>query len=363
MESVQKTNTPQEIGMAIMSGIDSLPHAYVLFERTGRLKYGNPAFHRLFSDVTVGADVFALLRDKLGIDDFSRTYSDEGIESLCIGFLRPDEEPPKTFSVRGAPTVFRGERLFQCIISQIKPKSALQIGIREIGMKDKVRLARLVGAITMEMDMEETGQHLLRTSRHLFRLGETMKASGAYNFSEEEIDAASTCSILHDVGKMSIPSSILHRPERLTEIEWNIIKNHVVAGLTLAKSLKMPKVATDIIAYHHCRWDGVQDRWDEKNQKRDSIRGGYPFCASRDDIPIWARAFAYVDIFDALVTPRSYKPAWRVHEAVDYIRDRLVGTHLDPRIFPSFLLSLDEKADCPGNISLLQALSGYHRTA
>lgn len=362
MKPSQKAYATQEIGMAIMSGIDSLPHAYVLFDRTGRLKYGNPAFNRMFSDTAEGTDVLSLLRDKLGIDDFSCTYSDEEIESLCIGFLHQDDEHPKAYSVRGAPTLFRGERLYQCIISQIKPQSALQIGIREIGMKDKVRLAKLVGAITMEMDMEETGQHLLRTSRHLFRLGAAMNASGAYSFSEEEIDAASTCSILHDVGKMSIPRNILHRQERLTEIEWNIIKNHVVAGMTLAESLKMPKFATDIIAYHHCRWDGVQDRWDALLQKRDPVRGGYPFCASRNCIPIWARAFAYVDIFDALVTPRSYKPAWSVPEAVDYIRGKLVGTHLDPRIFPSFLLSLDENADWPGTISLLQALSGYHRT-
>jgi putative nucleotidyltransferase with HDIG domain len=330
--------------MAIMSGIDSLPHAYVLIDRTGRLKYGNPAFHSLFSDIANGADIFALLRDKLNIDDFSRTQSDAGIETLCVGFLQQDDEAPKTFSVRSAPAVFRGEPLFQCIISQIRPQSALQIGIREIGMQNKVRLAQLVGAITMEMDMEETGQHLLRTSRHLFRLGMVMNASGAYNFSEEEIDAASTCSILHDVGKMSIPSNILHSPERLNESDWIIIKSHVVAGLTLAETLNMPKMATDIIAYHHCRWDGVQDRWNEKLQRRDHVRGGYPFCARRDDIPIWARAFAFVDIFDALVTPRSYKTAWSVPAAVNYISGRLVGTQLDPGIFPSFLQSLEENA-------------------
>lgn len=358
MKPSHSTYAPKELGRAILSGINSLPHAYVLFDRTGRLKYGNPAFHRLFNDVNVNVDVLALLRDKLGVDDFSRTYSDDGIESLCIGFLGQEDEPPKTFSVRGAQTIFRGELLYQCTISQVRPQAALQIGIREIGLKDKIRLAHLVGAITMEMDMEETGQHLLRTSRHLFQLGMIMKASGFFNFSEEEIDTASACSILHDVGKMSIPTSILHRAERLTEIEWNIIKNHVVAGLTLAESLQMPKPAIEIIAYHHCRWDGVQDSWDATLQKRNSCRGGYPFCASRDDIPIWARAFAYVDIFDALVTPRSYKPAWNVPEAVEYIRDKLVGTHLDPRIFPSFLLSLDENADWAGSISLLQALSG-----
>lgn len=341
MESQISHISRDDIGKAILSGIDNLPHPYVLFDHTGRLMYGNRPFFHMFGDVAEDANVFSLLRDKLGIDDFSHTYSDTGIESLCIGFLQQDSGPPKTFHVMGERIATGGDVLYQCVISQIRPLVALQIGIREIGMQDKVRLAQFVGSIAVEMDPEETGQHLLRTSRHLGRLCGAMKESGAYDLSEMEIDAASTCSILHDVGKMSIPGGILHKPERLTEFEWGIIKNHVVAGLALAETLKLPNMATDVIAYHHCRWDGVRDRWDGVRQVRDPVRGGYPFCAKGADIPILARAFAYVDIFDALITPRSYKPAWSVWDAAAYIRDNLVGTHLDPGIHPAFLHTLE----------------------
>ncbi|MBF0513985.1 MAG: HD domain-containing protein [Desulfovibrionaceae bacterium] len=331
----------KEAGMALLSGVDCLPHPYALFDHKGRLKYGNPPFHHMFGDVARDADVFTLLRDTLGIDDFSHTYSDEGIESLCIGFLQQDGGPPKTFRVLGARVAIGEDELFQCIISQIRPQVALQIGIRDIEVQDKVRLAQFVGSIAVEMDPQETGQHLLRTSRRLGRLCRAMKASGEYELSEMDIEAACACCILHDVGKMSLPGGILHKPSRLTELEWSIIKNHVVLGLTLAETLKLPKMAADIIAYHHCRWDGVQDRWDPEHQMRDPERGGYPFSAKGEDIPLWARAFAYVDIFDALVTPRSYKPAWNIWEAAGYIRDNLAGTHLDPGICPSFLQSLD----------------------
>jgi len=341
MAPLHATYSRKEVGMALLSGVDCLPHPYVLFDHKGRLRYGNPPFYHMFGDVADGANVFSLLRDKLGIDDFTHTYSDEGIESLCIGFLQQDDGPPKTFRIMGARMEDGGEVLFQCIISQIRPLVALQIGIRDIEVQDKVRLAQFVGSLAVEMDPEETGQHLLRTSRHLDRLCSIMKASGDYDLSEMDIDAASACSILHDVGKMSIPGGILHKPSRLTELEWSIIKNHVVSGLTLAETLKLPKMATEIIAYHHCRWDGVQDRWDSAHQMRDPERGGYPFSAKGEGIPIWARAFAYVDIFDALVTPRSYKPAWNVWEVAAHIRDNLVGTHLDPGIYPSFLQSLD----------------------
>lgn len=330
-----------EVGMAILSGIDALPHPYVLFDDRGRLQYSNPRFVQVFGEWDGETDIFTLLRDKLGIDDFFRSLADKEGESLCIGFLKQNDGPPKTFRLLGAQVTDGRRALFQCLFSKVKPLVALQLGISGIEMRDKVRLAEFIGSIAVEMDPEETGQHLIRTSQMLDRLCRTMKASGACNLPEADIQAASTYSILHDVGKMRIPAELLHKPERLSEFEWSIIKSHVVSGLTIAETLKLPKIATDIIAYHHCRWDGVQDRWDETLRARDPERGGYPFSAKRTDIPILARAFAYVDVFDALVTPRSYKPAWSAWEAAAHIRDTLVGTHLDPEIYPSFLQSLD----------------------
>lgn len=344
MKSLKEIVSRIDVGRAILSGIESLPHPYVLFDHRGRLRYGNPPFFRMFGEAAREADIYALLRDQLGIDEFSRTYVGEEMESLCIGFLHQEDGPPLTYDVRGSKTQDGEEALFQCIITPVRPAVALQIGIRDLGMKDTVKLAQFVGSIAVEMDPEETGQHLLRTSRRLDRLGRAMRASGAFDLTDAEIDEASACSVLHDVGKMSLPPGILHKAEQLTEIDWSIIKSHVVAGLTLADTLKLPRAAVDIIAYHHCRWDGVPDRWDGAQQRRDPVRGGYPFCAQGPAIPVWARAFAYVDIYDALVTPRSYKPAWDASEAVSYIRDTLVGSQLDPGIFPAFLQTVGEAA-------------------
>ncbi|MHC1753746.1 HD domain-containing phosphohydrolase [Humidesulfovibrio sp.] len=341
MESRTHSIFQAEVGMAILSGIDALPHPYVLFDDRGRLQYSNPRFAQVFGEEAGKTNFFTLLRDKLGIDDFSRSFSDSEGESLCIGFLKQQGGPPKTFRLLGAQVTNGRRALFQCILSQVKPLVALQFGISGIEMRDKVSLAEFVGSIAVEMDPDETGQHLIRTSQMLDRLCRTMKASGVCNLPEADIEAASMYSILHDVGKMRIPAELLHKPEKLSEFEWGIIKSHVVSGLTIAETMKLPKIATDLIAYHHCRWDGVRDRWDEALQARDPERGGYPFSAKGVDIPILARAFAYVDVFDALVTPRSYKPAWSAWEATAHIRDTLVGTHLDPGIFPSFHQSLD----------------------
>ncbi len=217
---------------------------------------------------------------------------------------------------------------------------ALQLGVCEYEFQDVEKLAKFIGAIAVEVDPQETGAHLVRTSRHLGCLCVAMRNEGIFDASDKDIRMAVACSIMHDVGKMYVSPQILHKTDRLTEMEWGVIKGHVTAGLGIADTLKLPKTATDLIAYHHCRWDWLQDRWDDALQARDPARGGYPFCARGDDIPIWARAFAYVDIFDALITHRSYKPAWSIREAVDYMRDNLVGTHLDPGFYRAFIKSL-----------------------
>jgi hypothetical protein len=348
METAYAMDARCEIGAAIMLGLDGLAHPYVLFDVAGRLRYANAAFHQLFGGRMGQADIFALLREHLGIDDFSNSYSDGDIEALCIGVMQHEDGSTSIYRVLGSQMECDGETLFQCVIAQIRPLVALQIGIRDFGVGDWRRLAKFVGQIAVEVDPEETGEHLVRTSRHMRLMCLAMKEDMLDCFSEEEIESAATYSILHDVGKMHIPSRVLHKMETLNEFEWNIIKGHVAAGLAVAESLSLPNVAADIIAFHHCRWDGLPDRWDAQRQRRDDVRGGYPFSAKGADIPLFARAFAYADIFDALTSPRSYKSGWAPEEAVAFMRDKLCGAHLDPAIYPSFLKSLEGVERCNG---------------
>lgn len=134
-------------------------------------------------------------------------------------------------------------------------------------------------------------------------------------------------SMLHDVGKVVIPHQVLKKPGRLTEAEFNIIKTHCSAGEHLLNTalMDLTKLAGEIALHHHQKWDGT----------------GYTGSPSKpilsgEAIPIAARITAVADVFDALVSPRCYKPAWPWQEAKDLIIHD-AGTHFDPEIVKAFL--------------------------
>ncbi|MFW6234134.1 MAG: HD-GYP domain-containing protein, partial [Spirochaetota bacterium] len=128
---------------------------------------------------------------------------------------------------------------------------------------------------------------------------------------------------LHDIGKISVPDSILLKPASLSPEEWAIMKSHSVVGYDFAKQLGfLPKSSLDVVRFHHERWDGT----------------GYPDGLSGDSIPLGARIFAVADVFDALMSARPYKKAWSLAEAREEIL-RHAGTHFDTEIVQAFLQS------------------------
>ena len=131
--------------------------------------------------------------------------------------------------------------------------------------------------------------------------------------------------ILHDIGKIYIRESILHKPGKLTSEEWDEMKLHTVIGAELLSSIPYLTGAIPVIRSHHERWDGQ----------------GYPDHLVQDSIPTAARIVAVVDCFDAMTTDRVYHAASTVQEAIDEIR-RGSGNRYDPVIVDAFL-SLQEK--------------------
>ncbi|MCL2058476.1 MAG: response regulator [Oscillospiraceae bacterium] len=136
---------------------------------------------------------------------------------------------------------------------------------------------------------------------------------------------------LHDVGKISIPDSILLKPGPLTREEFEIIKTHAAIGSEIVKTMldeddtQYLKYCYDICRYHHERWDS----------------GGYPDGLAAEDIPLSARILAIVDVYDALVSSRTYKPAYSHDKAMDIIANG-AGTQFDP-ILVKALLEMHEK--------------------
>lgn len=126
--------------------------------------------------------------------------------------------------------------------------------------------------------------------------------------------------LLHDIGKMGIPDSILHKPDQLTAKEWEIMHQHTNYAYQMLTPIKYLKPALDIPRYHHEKWDG----------------SGYPDGLKGEQIPIAARIFAVVDVWDALTSDRSYREAWSREKAIEYIRTES-GKHFDPKVVEMFL--------------------------
>jgi HD-GYP domain-containing protein (c-di-GMP phosphodiesterase class II) len=131
---------------------------------------------------------------------------------------------------------------------------------------------------------------------------------------------------LHDIGKMGIPDSILLKPGPLTADEWDIMRRHPQYAYDLLSPIQYLHPALDIPYCHHERWDGA----------------GYPRRLKGEEIPLAARIFSVVDVWDALRHDRPYRPAWGEEKAVDYLRGE-VGISFDPKVVEAFLELVGEK--------------------
>jgi HD-GYP domain-containing protein (c-di-GMP phosphodiesterase class II) len=148
----------------------------------------------------------------------------------------------------------------------------------------------------------------------------TLRIAREMEVKDEDLVHMRRGALLHDIGKMGIPDNILLKPGPLTEEEWKIMKNHPVYAYEMLSPISYLRFALEIPLCHHEKWDGT----------------GYPKKLKGHEIPIAARIFAVVDVWDALRSDRPYRPAWSKEKVLEHIRS-LSGTHFDPEIVKSFL--------------------------
>ena len=148
----------------------------------------------------------------------------------------------------------------------------------------------------------------------------TMRIAKEMGFSDEEMIHIRRGTLLHDIGKMGIPDSILFKPGALNEDEWQIMRSHPVMAYRLLMEIPFLQSAIDIPYCHHERWDG----------------SGYPQGLLGENIPLSARIFAVVDVWDALMSDRPYRPAWTRERTLAYIREQS-GRQFDPKVVEVFL--------------------------
>ncbi len=175
-----------------------------------------------------------------------------------------------------------------------------------------------VGAL--ELRDNETKEHTQRVTTMTVELAHKLGISDAH------LTHVRRGALLHDIGKIAIPDSILLKPGALTPEEWRIMRKHPQYAHDLLNSIPFLQPAIDIPYYHHEKWDG----------------SGYPHKLQGKQIPLAARIFALVDVWDALRFDRPYREAWPEWQVRRHI-ESLAGTHFDPELVPLFLNHLQKK--------------------
>lgn len=183
-----------------------------------------------------------------------------------------------------------------------------------------------------ESRSKETGNHVKRVAEYSYIIARGL------GMQKEEAEVLKMASPMHDIGKVAIPDSILKKPGKLTEEEFNLMKSHTVIGYNLLKkSTRRILQAAAIVAYqHHEKWNGT----------------GYPNGLSGENIHIYGRITAIADVFDALGSDRVYKKAWELDRILNLFKEER-GHHFDPQIVDVFMNELPK---------ILKIRDQYHDT-
>jgi putative nucleotidyltransferase with HDIG domain len=177
----------------------------------------------------------------------------------------------------------------------------------------------LVGwARALDLRDHETAGHAVRVTHLAEALG---RRSG---LDEERLMYLRWGALLHDIGKIGIPDAVLNKPGRLNDEEWAMMRRHPEVAGELLRPISFLAPALDVPTCHHERWDG----------------SGYPSGLAGEAIPRAARIFAVVDVWDALLSDRPYRPAWTRDAARAHL-EREAGRLFDPAVVSAFLAMIE----------------------
>ncbi len=241
------------------------------------------------------------------------TYADD----LLVQFLGSRTELDRLFLIKGM--LFIGLTSIAVYIA-VRLSVAKMADAQQKLRKSEEDILWHLGQVAEWRD-DETGDHTLRVGEYCSAIAHGL------GWNAERCEVIRKAGILHDIGKIGIPDSILMKLGALEDDERNLMKSHALMGADLLcdSQSSLLQMASTIAATHHERWDG----------------SGYPYELAGEDIPIEGRIAAVADVFDALVSRRRYKDAWSYEESVREI-ESLAGKSFDPAVVEAFLVSLVE---------------------
>ncbi|MBI4732046.1 MAG: HD domain-containing protein [Chloroflexi bacterium] len=206
-------------------------------------------------------------------------------------------------------------------LARIFDQMADSLEQREADLKSSNRELAIAYDATLEGWMRVLDLRHKETEGHTMRVAQmTVELARAMGMGEAEIKHTHRGALLHDIGKIGIPDGTLLKPDKLTPDEMRVMRQHPVLAYEMLSPIAYLQSSLDIPYCHHEKWDGT----------------GYPRGLGGEQIPLAARIFAVVDVWDALRSDRSYRKGWPEEKVLDYIREH-AGTHFDPQVVGIFL--------------------------
>ena len=238
-------------------------------------------------------------------------HEQKGFDLGCVDFITKPITPLTTLSrvathLKLAEDNLRNKRIIEHRTRELDDALESAIG--------------MLGEVS-QLNDTDTGVHMWRMADYCAALAKEI------GWDDAKVELLKLAAPLHDTGKVGIPHAILKSPNKLTEDEWEIMRQHTVIGHQILIKSEAPlfKLAAEVALAHHEKWDG----------------SGYPYGLAGKDIPESARIVSIADVFDALTMERAYKRNWSIEEAFDYIRQSS-DAHFDPELVERFLSIEDE---------------------
>ena len=247
-----------------------------------------------------------------GLEVCSKLKSDPSSKNIPVIFvtaLKDSLDETKGFEVGAVDYITKP--IIPAVVSA-RVKTHLSLIKADELLATHIDLIQRLG-LAAEYKDNETGMHVQRMSHY------SKIIALAYGFCEEAAEDLKRAAPMHDIGKIGIADSILLKPGKLTDDEYEVMKTHAKIGGEILSNPNshLIALAQKVALTHHEKWDG----------------SGYPNQLAGEDIPIEGRIVAIADVFDALTSERPYKKAWPVEEALDFIQQQS-GKHFDPKLPP-----------------------------
>lgn len=281
-----------------------------------------------------------LLAFGLWLSNYHLIYPINAMSYSASAFTYDSEEArEKNVEKIRALNIYTGDELENLYHAFVKTTEDSQSSFAQMQHKTEMISKLQSGLIMVLADMvenrdESTGDHVRKTAAYTKVIMEKMRELGYQKetLTDEYIFNVVRAAPLHDIGKIQVSDTILNKPGKLNDDEFEKMKTHTTAGRKIIEQAieSIPeadylKEAMNVAAYHHEKWNGK----------------GYPYGLAGEEIPLSARIMAVADVFDALVSERCYKKPFPFEKAMEII-EKDAGTHFDPQVAEAFLLAKDE---------------------